>query len=58
MEALFNTECRPSRPALESLAQRIELPLKNVQIWFQNRRSRARKKNEKLNSSTEISVRP
>lgn len=44
MESVFNEECRPGRAVLERLSQQIELPLKNVQIWFQNRRARARKK--------------
>ncbi|KAJ9068600.1 hypothetical protein DSO57_1027011 [Entomophthora muscae] len=57
LEDYFKQECRPTRIKIEELATQTGLTLKNVQIWFQNRRARARKKNEILKTS-QITPRP
>ncbi|KAJ9061867.1 Homeobox protein Hox-D3 [Entomophthora muscae] len=51
LEDCFDQECRPVRAKMEELASATGLTFKNVQIWFQNRRARARKKEESLSSS-------
>lgn len=40
LEACF-VECRhPSQYIKEELVKKLEIPLKNIQIWFQNRRAK------------------
>ncbi|EPR79442.1 Homeobox domain protein [Spraguea lophii 42_110] len=52
LEDCFNLNHHPNTDLKESIAMRVGIPMKNVQIWFQNRR--AKDKNIKENAEIKM----
>ncbi|KZT75042.1 hypothetical protein DAEQUDRAFT_807306 [Daedalea quercina L-15889] len=50
LDALYNENTHPSRQVKQSLANELSLPLKNITIWFQNKRQMTRRKSSRFTS--------
>ncbi|KAI9484510.1 homeobox domain-containing protein, partial [Zychaea mexicana] len=43
LEASFAQSCRPSREEKRRLAERLNVQVNKIQIWFQNRRAQCKR---------------
>ncbi|TFY52339.1 hypothetical protein EVJ58_g10073 [Rhodofomes roseus] len=53
LEALYEENTHPSRQVKQSLANDVGLPLKNITIWFQNKRQTNRRKSRRFTNREE-----
>lgn len=53
LEDSFNDSHHPSAGVKEELGKSLDIPMKNIQIWFQNRRARKKAENEALQTKYE-----
>jgi hypothetical protein len=49
LEQAFTTDPSPSLAAKRRLAMQLDMTLRQVQMWFQNRRAKAKRRGEVLN---------
>jgi hypothetical protein len=46
LENYFQLHPHPSQPSRDRLSDRLGIPLKNINIWFQNRRAKEKRDDE------------
>lgn len=48
LEATFQQNNKPSSAVKKALAAQLDMPIRNVQVWFQNRCARSKSKSSRL----------
>ena len=46
LEGVFEQQQRPPTSVVAEIAQKLDVPMRSVQVWFQNRRQKAKREEQ------------